>query len=146
MEVDTSGSTSTSESRSSTSEEDDGTEVVKEPKPESMKQWCRVATREQAEGIMDMENGWFTVKNLAEKNDGVYLEVVPTRRYVLEEMVESPDEVSLNRHVRKRLRKSMNQVTEAFAVDVARVTTVAKNAWAVNWSFGRQDHGLRPGV
>ena len=51
MEVDTSGSTSTSESRSSASEEDDGTEVVKEPKPESMKQWCRVATREQAEGI-----------------------------------------------------------------------------------------------
>ena len=79
-----------------------------------------------------MENGWFTVKNLAEKNDGVYLEVVPTRRYMLEEMVESPDEVSLNRHVRQRLRKSMNQVTEALAVDVAevysppRVTTAAK--------------------
>ena len=39
----TSESTSTSESRNSTSEEDDGTEVVEEPKPESMKQWCRVA-------------------------------------------------------------------------------------------------------
>ena len=88
-----------------------------------MSQWCKVKNAETGWGAGQICNGWFTVKEVREAPDGVYAKVQPSHRFIMEELVEHPEETALNRHVRKRLRKAMDQLQaeEKKEVDVAEV-------------------------
>ena len=105
-------------------QEDSGSqiEIVEEPKAESMKQWCVVKDLEQVQGIAEMSNGYFQVNQVKEREDGVYVEIQPTTRYLMEEMFEEPEEISLRSQMRKKLRKSLESAkAEVLAADVSEV-------------------------
>ena len=67
--------------------------------------------------------------------------VKPSHRFIMEELVEQPEEVALNRHVRKRLRKAMDQLPAEVkkGVDVAEVFSPPRVV-----PVGKQ-RGLNPG-
>ena len=116
-----SGQMARSSDSADTQSDEDHFQVIKEPTPESMSQWCKVKNAETGWGAGQMCNGWFTVEEVRETPDGVYAKLQPSHRFMMEEMVEQPEETALNRHVRKRLRKAMDQLPDAEKKEVVPV-------------------------